>query len=448
MLPSSPGIPSEEQVKQKQYHRFFYPFSERLSLILSKPRYELVYPEVLPEQAKVLKEKLLSTISKPRDGDLILRWETLQKVSRFWLNSSHPAVDSAYEEIATSTGYAKEAVQKLFRHFFGTLARYPKPPISRVPSFWLVKTRFVVHICSGNIPASSFPGIALAYLLGAAQLVKVAEDDPFSPYYFIWSLRECTSSSSISSVPIAVTWWKGGKEAGWEKALAQEADVVAVYGTSEPVSYWAKIFPYPEAFLPYGPKISFQILGKKGRNLAQAVALDTALFDQQGCMSPHWCFLVGWKKEDIYLFMTEIEKKLKLLARKYPPGEKSLEEKVRIRSAINFFRIKKTAFWVGKPESGMVIVDKSREILPSIGYRILFLKPFSSLSEVVSVLQPYKGLLHTCAVGGVTQEERKRWIKALKPLGLQRFCAVGKMQFPNPFASFFLRPWLRISRAI
>ncbi|MFN4181974.1 MAG: acyl-CoA reductase, partial [bacterium] len=365
MLLASGRIPAEKTVKHKRYQRFFYPLSRPLSLILSKPGYELEYPEISPEQARVLKEKLMLQMIKAGAEDFALRWGTILRVSRFWLNSSHPLLDTAYKEIASSTGYAEGAVRELFQHFFSTLAHHNRPPISRIPPFWQEKRRFVVHICSGNIPTASFPGILLAYLLGTAQLVKVAEEDPFSPYYLIWSLRKCASSASFSSVPVAVIWWKGGQAENWEKALASEADVVAVYGTSEPVAYWRKIFPSRRTFLPYGPKISFQILGKRGQKLAQAVALDTVLFDQQGCMSPHWCFLVGWKKEDIYIFARELAKKLVKLSGKYPPRDKTLEEKVRIRSAINLYRIKKGTVLVGDLESGMVIVDKSREILPS-----------------------------------------------------------------------------------
>ncbi len=421
----------------------FYPFSYPDQQILTHRDFVLSYPPSLPKDAKKLKNFLLERASFEDDKTLMQRWEHIQRTSRFWLDERNGFLTNASEHISYWTGYSSRAVSELLAHFFTSIAKRRKPPITQIPPYWKQQKHFVIHICSGNIPTASFPGILMAHLLGAVQLIKVAENDPFSPYFLVESLRKTGTYRDYRSAPICVTYWKGGTKE-WEQALAQQADIVAVYGGNEPMILWERLLLKTKPRLLFGPKISIQILKKPGGNSAKKVALDVALFDQEGCMSPHWCFLIGWSKEEVRQFAFEVEKNLCRIAEVYPPIQRTIAQKIHLRSFIDSYQFRPAEIYASDLTKGAVIIDYSRQPLLACGGRVLFIKPVKDFSRMMFYLKPFRKHLHTCAIGGISEGEKRRWIARLRALPFRRICSVGKMQKPCSFASFFTLPWLHL----
>ena len=139
------------------------------------------------------------------------------------------------------------------------------PPVTAV---WL----------AGSIPTAAFSALALPLLAGSAVYAKPAGADPVSARLFAASLRE---SDPAVGAALAI--------GGDAKAL-DEADAVVAHGSDATIAaIRARVGPH-RPFLGYGHKLSLAAVGPAVDPLiaARKLALDVALWDGRGCLSPSW----------------------------------------------------------------------------------------------------------------------------------------------------------------
>ena len=143
------------------------------------------------------------------------------------------------------------------------------PPVTAV---WL----------AGSIPTAAFASLALPLLAGSAVYAKPASADPVSARLFAASLRE---SDPAVGAALAI--------GGDAKAL-DEADAVVAHGSDATITaIRARVGPN-RPFLGYGHKLSVAAVGPAVDPLvaARRLALDVALWDGRGCLSPSWVLAV------------------------------------------------------------------------------------------------------------------------------------------------------------
>src|SRR5262249_20530737 len=120
----------------------------------------------------------------------------------------------------------------------------------------------------------------------------------------------------------AVLRWRGG-DARLETEFASGVDSLVVYGSDEAVAAWAAYAPRRR--IGHGHRASIAGVRAGGGavhagSLPAAAALDVALYDQLGCLSPQALFTLGADRERHRVFVDRVGEALQELERRMPRG--------------------------------------------------------------------------------------------------------------------------------
>jgi hypothetical protein len=194
-------------------------------------------------------------------------------------------------------------------------------------------------------------------------------------------------------------------------------------------------------FVGHGHKISFAVVssavasdpGAAGR-AASALALDVALWDQKGCLSPQMCYVEGdWRAA--LAFAERLASPLQELALRLPAGPTTIDEQLALR------RFREQAEWEGiatgraavlAPQDSLawtVVVDADAALRPTPLCRSLRVVPFAADADLRRALHPSRRFLE--AAGVAAPPGRARTLgDLLARAGVQRVCPLGAMQRP------------------
>ena len=303
----------------------------------------------------------------------------------------------------------------LVEHEFGAgAARRPAP---QGPSL-------VGHVLAGNVPALGVPAIALGCLVGAAVVVKSGRDDPFSAPAFHRALQAVDPALAAT---VVTAYWPGG-ERSWEDAAFARADLVVASGTDETVAALAERLG--ARLLAHGDRVSVAAVSREGLGrdepLAERLALDVALHDQRGCLSPRVVYVEADGSPSPLAFAEGLAAALDAVARELPPGPAELEERAALRMLAG------EAEWepgsrVLDGAGGLVVYDPRPAFRPTAGRRTIRLHPLDTLAALPLILAPGRVECVGLAASG---PEIAALVPALRALGVARICPMGRMQQP------------------
>jgi acyl-CoA reductase-like NAD-dependent aldehyde dehydrogenase len=277
----------------------------------------------------------------------------------------------------------------------------------------LARPWLVAHVLASNVPALALPAIALGCLAGTAVLVKSGRADPFSAPAF---RRAIAAEDPELAATVVTAYWPGGDDER-ERMVLGRADVVVATGHDTTVAALARRLG--DRVVAHGERSSIVAIGREravdADVLAAQVALDVALHDQRGCLSPHAVYVDG----DARAFAERLVAALDALAGQLPPGPLEVHERAAHRAAVA------EAEWAGATVlagvGGTVLVGDDRTPLTVPGRRTVWIRPFLSLRDMVP-----PGTVECVAVAGVQPD-----VEALRRLGVARVCAPGRMQRPR-----------------
>jgi hypothetical protein len=254
----------------------------------------------------------------------------------------------------------------------------------------------VVQILASNVPALAVPAIALACLAGVATVVKSGRADPLSAPAFHRALAAVDPALAATVVPAD---WRGGDRAVEDAVLAR-ADLVVASGHDATLAALAPRMRAP--FVAHGTRTSVAAVGRDApAEAAERLALDAALYDQRGCLSPREV----WVEGDTDGFAARLAAALRALATDLPPGPAGLAERAAERIAAD------EAEWRG-----------ARVV--AAGGRALVVHAIDSLATLASRLVP--GAVECVGVAGARLDA-----DALCRRGVARVCPLGRMQRPR-----------------
>jgi hypothetical protein len=223
-----------------------------------------------------------------------------------------------------------------------------------------------------------------------------------------------------------------------EEAAFSRAEVVVAYGADESLSEIRQ--RVCGRFLGYGHKVSFGFISREALDKAQVVAscaaYDTALFDQQGCLSPQLFYVERGGRVTPEEFAWALAKALAELQRTLPRGQISSAESLAIQ------RTRDEAEWqaiAGKRVTlhaspggteWTVIYEEDPTFLPSPLNRTVRVKPLDDVQQVAEFLRPWRAYLEAAGVA-VASERLAMVAEVLGAAGVSRICPVGKMQEPS-----------------
>jgi len=245
-------------------------------------------PELSPAALVEVSERLRATGPDLRQIPVEERIAIIDRVAARWLTPDFPLRRLAVERLPLVTGYPARTVSLALDHLWGALrggalhdAVRAELDDAHAPS------GLALHILSGNVPGAGVFGMIAALLAGVPSFVKTARREPLLPALVANSLA---AEDARIGAALAVAPWIGG-DPGLDGAAIASADLVLAYGRSESLTEIAT--HQPARLLSFGPRVSVGLVAHEAldRHTAALVAMQVALFDQQGCLSPQLLFV-------------------------------------------------------------------------------------------------------------------------------------------------------------
>jgi hypothetical protein len=294
------------------------------------------------------------------------------------------------------------------------------------------------HVFSGNVPGVAVTSLVRSLLVKSAALGKTAVGEPLLAALFARGVAE--EDPELGEC-LAVTYWHGG-DAALEAAALGMADAVVVYGGAEAVAAVRAATPAGTRVLAYGPKLSFGVVGRdaladeeKAAEVAALAALETATFDQQGCVSPHLFYVEEGGATDPRAWARLLAGAMADAERELPRGAVARSEASAIRQLrgeAEFAQLAGGGVELHASARGTtwtVVYEADPAFAPSCLNRVVRVKPVPSLDAVPALAAGTASLLQTVGVAA-SPERTERLAAALGRAGASRVAPLGKMAWP------------------
>lgn len=365
----------------------------------------------------------------------------LDQVTGRWLDHADPIRREAEERIAAATGLAPAMLRRGLDQMVGRVRGIPELLdqdlgsrfaldrfVERAPG---IRSRawgpgLLVAIFSGNVPGIPAFDMALALALKSPCLARPAAEEPVFAELFARSVAEV---DPLLGRCLAVARWEYGEE-----LPLQRAGVVLAYGGDASLAAIASRVPPGVRFLGHGHKVSFAVIARESasRETARLLALDVAMYDQQGCVSPQMAFVERGGALSPAEFGRACGEALAELEREMPRARLTQAEALALRGARDEAEFSADALFASPGDLAWTVVhQEAASFLPSPLNRLLRTFAVDDAAQVVSAVEPGLGFLQTVAFAGPPA----RWEEVgemLGRLGASRVCAVGRVQEPGP----------------
>ncbi|MCP5059870.1 MAG: hypothetical protein GY937_24470 [bacterium] len=212
------------------------------------------------------------------------------------------------------------------------------------------------------------------------------------------------------------------------------AECVVATGSDETLAEIAGRIDPGTRFVGHGHRLSVAVIGAEAdpAQVADALALDVALWDQLGCLSPIAAWVLAPDGEVPASLEAELVRAFGQVAQKLPRGTISPEagatlaqerDGAELRAASN----ERVRLHVG--EGWTLVIESSSLTGPAPLHRFLRLHPVPDLASLQTSLAPLAPRL--AAVGlAAGPDEKARILEALGPLAPSRIAPLGRMQAP------------------
>ncbi len=272
----------------------------------------------------------------------------------------------------------------------------------------------ILHIISGNTPAAGLQSVIRGLLLGSHNFCKI----PSSGLPELIEFRLALPPALAARVEI-----KRELPAEWLK----EANAVIVFGSDSTIAEFRGRVRPGQIFIPHGHKLSFGIVfDDLPFASAPGAALDSSIFDQQGCLSPHVFFVA----HDPVAYAAKLAAEMERLHARTPRGPLSLSEANAIRNERSEFAFRlandePVALFQSNDSTAWTVVFDALPGFPrSPLNRFIYVKPFpEDFGEALAEVHPY---LSCAGIWPATLENAR----FTADLGVSRICPIGRMQLP------------------
>ncbi|MFA4015698.1 MAG: hypothetical protein RUDDFDWM_000790 [Candidatus Fervidibacterota bacterium] len=375
--------------------------------------------------------------------------KAIDEVASAWLRNE--LIEEASSALENVTGYSKQVIELSLRNTFERLRsdhlwqmmteeiRDPSvldgwkelPSGKRVIA---IGPRLTLHILAGNIPSLGISSVVCALLTKSCSLVKVSSDEPILTPMFVSSLNEV---DEFLASCCAVVTWKGGDET-IESVAFKHADVVVAYGSMETIMSIRNRLPPTKRFIAHGHKISIGVVDSHCElsEAADKVATDVAMFDQQGCMSPHIVFVIG-EREDAKEFVAALSKSLEGVSQKLTAGRFVKERAATIHSYRMVYTMAGEDVIPADGSVDWTVVLLSQPLHSSLFLnhmmcppRTVFVRNTKTIKGLKEEVELFRDFLSSAGCI-VCERCEKELVDTLATIGVSRICELGRMQLPS-----------------
>lgn len=419
-----------------------------------------ITPETLATLAR-RQQRVTEALRARRVAEIVA---ALGEVAERWLDPRDLFRREAQERLPETTGYAPFSIQMALDHLFeGLRARQlwellraelgdPDTLDRFVPRGGLLETgarlralgpRLTLIWASGNIPVAAVPSLFHALLVKSACLVKTSAAEPL--------LLTLIARSVAETVPwlgeaIAARCWPGKDEALGRAAL-QHTEAVIAYGRAETLAALRRWAPPEARFRACGPRVGFGVIGRERmtaaalEELADRAARDVALFDQQGCMSPHLLYVEEGGELPGRVLAERLAAALARWEARAPrrsltPAEAAAIHQLRAAYEMRALTRRDVALFASPGSTAWtVLLDPEPEFSASCLNRTVFVRPITEVTCLPDLLAlllasyPSGSLLQT-VVADLDAPRLEELAERLAPLGVTRIAPLGRAQEP------------------
>jgi hypothetical protein len=356
----------------------------------------------------------------------------------------------AIQEIAASLGYS----ESLLAVSLGALIS----PLRNAGEFaYKVRQRreLLGFIMPGNLPGAGIHELVVALVAGCGAMVKTSSSEPVFFEALAETLRELDSHfESDFGARLQVFSW-GRECADLTDALLKNCDRMIAFGDDATITQ-LEVRARHQRLIAYGSRASGAAVMREalqGTAMAQtadALALDCAMFDQRGCLSPHHIFVEERAREFASEMSAAFSRLAPLLGARDASRRLGLQDAAAIRRARETARSRRLGgqdveLWEDPHFQWTVVFDSSTSFTPSPGFRTVYVSPFSDPSDLERRLEPVRGRLEGFAIatgesaaGAISwTHNRLAELSRLQPVrsiaercGATYICTPGEMQSP------------------
>lgn len=415
-------------------------------------------PKLTAETLPLVKEEVIRNRNKHlvnRPIDEII--EILNAVNTKWLDRNYRLRKQARKELPLVTGYSGEMIDFILDY----LARFfTKDGIYKMlnaeigdPKYLdefrpkegqdsLVKAfgpELVLVVNAGNVPALSVASKNRNLLAKAAQIGKVAHEEPLFSFLYNESIAE--EDHGIAST-MADGYWKGGDDDIEREAFKVPA--VVAFGGPQSIEDIRQKIPSDTKLILYGHKWGFGVIAreyltkKRVTETAHDAALATSLYDQLGCLSPQMFWVEEGGEVSAEEFGEYLARAMEDVNKSIPRGEISLDTAAKISQLQETYEFRSLSedglrIWSSKGTDWTVIYEKNPEFTPSCMYRFVRIKPVRDVNEIPELVKesPFLKAEYLQTVGAALPEERKlKFADQMGKLGVSRVTSLKEMGKP------------------
>lgn len=355
-----------------------------------------------------------------------------------WRDPAGPERRALERDLPEATGFAPENVRVGLAR---ALATWSGDALRAVAERELARGGAWVHghevtsvLLAGSIPMPALLSVIAPLAVRSAALVKTAARDPITAPLVARSIAAVDPQLGRC---VEVVAFPGAEAACMEVFLS--ADCVLATGSDATIAaVGARVGP-EQALLRHGHRVSLALLGPGAcagpalDEAARGIALDTALWDQLGCLSPIAVYAAtdaaGCARVAAALALA-----LDAVGRELPRGEieagaAALFAGERAGAELRAAAGQRVSVHVARDASWAVVCEPDCALRPAPLHRFVRVHPFPAPEGLGAALAPLAGHLAGAAIAGFGSARRE--VEAeLRALGASRVCAPGKLQAP------------------
>lgn len=398
----------------------------------------------------------------PRPAATILR--PLERVAERFLDARDPARGEAVERLSRSGRFTAAMVARSLDDAFeplvrGGLKRWveselgsaaaldgPAPGLDGVPR-QAHGPEWMLQIYAGNVPTVPVWPLLSALLLKSALLAKTSAQEPILAPILARTIAE---EDEDLGACLAVIWWKGGM-GDLDRAAIGPAPAVLAFGGEIATGSIARLARPGARLVIHGPRLSVGYVGRHAltraaiAGLAERAALDVALYDQQGCLSPHAYYVERSGALAPVDFAVALGRALDAASATLPRRRPTDAEAARVQMA------RAHALFTASASAGMpgsaggappliasarstewtVLTENGARFEPGPAARVVRVHSIEGPEEFEAAVAPEARYVEAVAL---EEEGPRRAILAARfaALGVPRVTAIGGLQRPSP----------------
>jgi acyl-CoA reductase-like NAD-dependent aldehyde dehydrogenase len=301
---------------------------------------------------------------------------------------------------------------------------------------------WMLQVYAGNVPTVPVWPLVSALLLKSAVLAKTAAQEPLLAPLVARAIAE---NDPDLGACMAIVWWKGG-QAELDRAALGRAPAVLAFGGDAAMTSIANAVRPGTTLVLHGPKVSVGYIGAGAMRrgslaaLAARAAHDVALYDQQGCLSPHAFYVERGGMVGPLAFAEALGSALQEAGRRLPRRALDAPESASVQMSRAQAALEAATGRVsGVLESSggtewTVISEGSPRFEPGPAHRVVRVHAVADVEAFALALRGSERYVEAIALEE-RGARRERLESRLAELGIPRITSIGSLQRPSPLGA-------------